>query len=91
MCVCGGGGGGGGGRGDSNSKTLILKDSSVRSIWPYLTASPCYSTNTGQVSTTIPETDSISTNTLLMNAVSQSSYKCAETSELNSFHGHTCV
>ena len=24
----------------SNSKTLILKDSSVRSIWTYLTASP---------------------------------------------------
>ena len=34
---------------DSNSKTLIviiLKDSSVRSIWTYLTASPCYTTNT---------------------------------------------
>ena len=26
----------------SNSKTLILKDSSVRSIWTYLTASPCF-------------------------------------------------
>ena len=31
-----------------NSKTLILKDSSVRSIWTYLTASPCYTTNTNQ-------------------------------------------
>ena len=30
----------------SNSKTLILKDSSVRSIWTYLTGSPCYTTNT---------------------------------------------
>ena len=29
-----------------NSKTLILKDSSIRSIWTCLTASPCYSTNT---------------------------------------------
>ena len=29
-----------------NSKILILKDSSVRSIWTYLTASPCYTTNT---------------------------------------------
>ena len=32
----------------SNSKTLILKDSSVRSIWTYLTASPCYITNTNK-------------------------------------------
>ena len=32
----------------SNSKTLILKDSSVRSIWTYLTASPCYTTNTNK-------------------------------------------
>ena len=31
---------------NSNSKTLILKDSSVRFIWTYLTASPCYTTNT---------------------------------------------
>ena len=28
-------------RENSNSKTLILKDSSIRSIWTYLTASPC--------------------------------------------------
>ena len=33
-------------RENSKSKTLILKDSSVRSIWTYLTASPCYTTNT---------------------------------------------
>ena len=26
----------------ANSKTLLLKDSSVRSIWTYLTAGPCY-------------------------------------------------
>ena len=30
---------------NSNSETLILKDTSVRSIWTCLTASPCYSTN----------------------------------------------
>ena len=34
-----------------------------------------------QISTTIPQTDIISTNKQLINAVSQSSYKCAETSE----------
>ena len=33
---------------NSKSKTLILKDSSVRSIWTYLTASPCYTTNTNR-------------------------------------------
>ena len=33
---------------NSNAKTLILKDSSVRSIWTYLTASPCYTTNTNK-------------------------------------------
>ena len=32
-------------RENSNSKTLILKDSSVGSIWTYLTASPYYTTN----------------------------------------------
>ena len=34
-----------------NSNTLIiiiLKDSSVMSIWTYLTASPCYTTNTNK-------------------------------------------
>ena len=34
-----------------------------------------------QISTTIPQTDIISTNKQLINAVSQSSYKCAEISE----------
>ena len=34
-----------------------------------------------QISTTIPQTDIISTNKQLINAVSQSSYKRAETSE----------
>ena len=38
---------------NSNSKTLILKDSSVRSIWTYLTASPCYTTNTNKHDNTI--------------------------------------
>ena len=38
-----------GGGGCSNSKkTLIFKDSSVRSTWTYLTASPCYTTNTNK-------------------------------------------
>ena len=32
----------------SNSKTVILKDSSVRSIWTYLTARPCYTKNTNK-------------------------------------------
>ena len=31
-----------------NSKLLILKDSSVMSIWTYLTASPCYTTDTNK-------------------------------------------
>ena len=31
-----------------NSKPLILKDSSDRSIWTYVTASPCYTTNTNK-------------------------------------------
>ena len=51
-----GGGAGGGeeggregrGRERENSKTLTLKGSSVRSIWTYLTASPCYTTNTNK-------------------------------------------
>ena len=33
---------------NSNSKTLILKNSSVRSIWTRLTASLCYTTNTNK-------------------------------------------
>ena len=39
-------------RENTNSKTLILKDSSVMSIWTYLTASPCYTTNTNKHNTT---------------------------------------
>ena len=35
-------------RENSNSKTLILKDSSVTSIWTYLAASPCYTTKTNK-------------------------------------------
>ena len=44
-----------------------------------------------QISRTMPQTDIISTNKQLVNAVSQSCYKCAETSELNFFHGYTCI
>ena len=44
----GGGGREGRGRERENSKTLTLKGSSVRSIWTYLTASPCYTTNTNK-------------------------------------------
>ena len=33
---------------NSNWKTLILKDSGDRSIWTYLTASPCHTTNTNK-------------------------------------------
>ena len=43
-------------------KTLIVRDSSARSIWTYLTASSCYITNTTLISTTILQTDTISTN-----------------------------
>ena len=39
-------------RENSNSKTLILKDNSVRSIWTYLTASPCYTINTNKYDNT---------------------------------------
>ena len=64
---------------------MILKDSSVRSIWTYLTASP---TNTNMHDYTTNRY-SISTTKQLINEISQSSYKCAEISELNFFHGHT--
>ena len=37
---------------NSNSKTLILKDISFRSIWTYLTASPCSITNTNKYDNT---------------------------------------
>ena len=72
--VQGSGGGateaGGGGREKEreNSKTLILKDSSVRPIWTYLTASPCYTTNTNKHDNT---TNIISTIKQWINAVSQ--------------------
>ena len=46
-------------------KTLIVKDSNVRSIWAYLTASSCYTTNTTLISTTILQTNTISTNNQL--------------------------
>ena len=74
---------------NSNSKALILKDSSVRCIWTNLTASPC-PTKT-QISTTELQTYIISTNKQLVNAVSLSCYKYAEIPELNVFHGHTCI
>ena len=67
-------------------ENLILKDSSVRRIWTYLIASPCYTTNTNKHGYTTKNI--VSMNKQLLNAVSQSSYKCAETSELNFFHGH---
>ena len=35
-------------RENSKSKAVILRDSSVRSIRTYLTASPCYTTNTNK-------------------------------------------
>ena len=59
---------------NSNSKTLILKDSSGRSIWTYLTASPCL-INTN-INTTIPQTNIISTIKQLINAVSQFLQMC---------------
>ena len=56
-------------RENSNSKTLILKDNSVRSIWTYLQASPCYTANTHTKNTTIPQTNIISMIKQLINAV----------------------
>ena len=35
-------------RENSNSQTLILKDSCIRPMGTYLTASPCYTTNTNK-------------------------------------------
>ena len=43
------------------------------------------------MSTTIPQTDIISTNKQLINAVSLSSDKCTETSDLCLFHGYICI
>ena len=57
----------GGSRG-FRTRTRKLRDSSVRSICTYLTASPCYTSNTN---TTIPQTNIISTIQQLINAVSQ--------------------
>ena len=39
----------------------------------------------------MPQTDVISQNEQLINAVSRSSNKCAETQEISFFHGHTCI
>ena len=55
---------------------IIFKDSSLRSIWTYVTASPCYTTNTNKHDYT---TNRYYMNKQLINAVSQSSYKWAET------------
>ena len=68
---------------NSNSKTLTIKDSSVRSIWTYLTASPCFTTNTNKHN----YTTNISTNKQLINAVSQRSCKCAKNIGIKFFHG----
>ena len=67
----------------------MLRDFSVRSIWTYLTA--ILAILQTQISTTLLHADIISTNKQLVNAISQSFYKCAETSELNLFHRHTCI
>ena len=58
---------------NSNSKTIILKDSSDRSIWTYLTASPCYTTNTNKHDYA---TNIISTIKQLINADSQFLQMC---------------
>ena len=68
-------------REDENSKTLTLKDSCVRSIWTYLTASHYYTTITN-TNKHAYATNIISMNKQLINAVSQSSYKHAETLEM---------
>ena len=61
---------------NSNSKTLILKDSSVRSIWTYLTPSPCYTTDTNKHEKTTNKYYNISTIKQLINAVSQFLQMC---------------
>ena len=40
---------------------------------------------------TILQTYTVNMNKQLINTVSQSSSKCAETSELKQIHGHTCI
>ena len=75
----------GGHRMYSNSKTLILKDSSIRSIWTYLTANPCHTTNT-----TIPQTN-ISMIKPLINAVSQFLQMCRNISEREFLQGTEAV
>ena len=47
----------------------MLTDSSVRFVWTYLTASPCYTTNTNKYDYTIK--DMIKMNTQFINAVSE--------------------
>ena len=66
-------------------------DSNVGSVWIYLTASPCYTTNRDRHDYTTHIITDISTNKRLINEIPQSSNKYAETSELNFFHGHTCI
>ena len=61
------------------AENFNTKDNSVRSIWTYLTASPCYTTNTNKHDYTT--NSCINTKKQLVNTVSQSWYKCAETSE----------
>ena len=73
-------------RDNSSSKTLILRDCGVRSIWTYLTASPCYATNRNKHDDRT--TDIMNRNKQLINAVAQSSYK---TSELHFLQGYTCM
>ena len=65
-------------RENSNSKTLILKDSSIRSIWrtvaldpfgpTYLTASPCYTTNTNKHDNTTNKRERELTQSLTINS-----------------------
>ena len=69
--------------GSLTRKTLILNDSSVRSIWTYVTASPAILQT--QINRIIPRTNIISTIKQLINVVSQ----FLQTLELNFFHGHT--
>ena len=59
------------------------------SIWTYLTASPCYTTNTNQHDYT--RNIYYKHYKQFISTVSQSSYKYAEASELDLFHGHTGI
>ena len=67
----------------------ILKNSSIRSIWTNLRASPCSTTNTNKPDYTT--NTYMRTNKQQINAVTQRSYKYEEASEPSFVHVHACI